>query len=120
MSFVGYSFCFFFFFQAEDGIRDLYVTGVQTCALPISRSTSTCATRQVPSGASGGLGLKRLMLFFALKFHETSVTRSRIGGNARIGSIVTGCDRSSSFSRVMHIRRGFPFTSAEHDPHFPA
>src|SRR5438874_3566861 len=27
---------FFFFFQAEDGIRDLYVTGVQTCALPIS------------------------------------------------------------------------------------
>src|SRR5438874_6984560 len=29
-------FFFFFFFQAEDGIRDLYVTGVQTCALPIS------------------------------------------------------------------------------------
>src|SRR3989440_6117734 len=27
----------FFFFQAEDGIRDLIVTGVQTCALPISR-----------------------------------------------------------------------------------
>src|SRR2546427_12056557 len=31
----------FFFFQAEDGIRDLTVTGVQTCALPIS-SSSTC------------------------------------------------------------------------------
>src|SRR5256886_7994530 len=30
-------FFFFFFFQAEDGIRDLTVTGVQTCALPISR-----------------------------------------------------------------------------------
>src|SRR5688572_9266771 len=29
-------FMFFFFFQAEDGIRDLTVTGVQTCALPIS------------------------------------------------------------------------------------
>src|SRR5216683_3383414 len=28
-----------FFFQAEDGIRDLIVTGVQTCALPISRLT---------------------------------------------------------------------------------
>src|SRR2546421_7016828 len=27
----------FFFFQAEDGIRDLIVTGVQTCALPIWR-----------------------------------------------------------------------------------
>src|SRR5256885_6266552 len=30
-------FCFFFFFQAEDGIRDYKVTGVQTCALPIYR-----------------------------------------------------------------------------------
>src|SRR5205823_8772284 len=30
---------FFFFFQAEDGIRDKLVTGVQTCALPISRSS---------------------------------------------------------------------------------
>src|SRR5690349_24992595 len=32
---VTLSMLFFFFFQAEDGIRDLYVTGVQTCALPI-------------------------------------------------------------------------------------
>src|SRR2546428_2286666 len=31
----------FFFFQAEDGIRDLIVTGVQTCALPISAWTHT-------------------------------------------------------------------------------
>src|SRR5207253_4605215 len=30
---------FFFFFQAEDGIRDGHVTGVQTCALPIYLST---------------------------------------------------------------------------------
>src|SRR2546425_252617 len=29
------TFCVFFFFQAEDGIRDKLVTGVQTCALPI-------------------------------------------------------------------------------------
>src|SRR3989337_3801843 len=28
---------YFFFFQAEDGIRDATVTGVQTCALPISK-----------------------------------------------------------------------------------
>src|SRR5580765_8753816 len=33
----------FFFFQAEDGIRDGRVTGVQTCALPIS-----CVRRRVP------------------------------------------------------------------------
>src|SRR5690349_20743744 len=35
-----------FFFQAEDGIRDLYVTGVQTCALPICRIFLT-TTRSV-------------------------------------------------------------------------
>src|SRR2546430_4857527 len=34
---IRFSVEFFFFFQAEDGIRDLTVTGVQTCALPISR-----------------------------------------------------------------------------------
>src|SRR5256886_17219016 len=33
-------FFYFFFFQAEDGIRDLTVTGVQTCALPISLAKS--------------------------------------------------------------------------------
>src|SRR5687767_15197208 len=31
-------FLYFFFFQAEDGIRDKLVTGVQTCALPILKS----------------------------------------------------------------------------------
>src|SRR3989475_824735 len=37
---------FFFFFQAEDGIRDLTVTGVQTCALPIwSRPRSATRMR---------------------------------------------------------------------------
>src|SRR5687767_15332194 len=34
---------FFFFFQAEDGIRDKLVTGVQTCALPISMSAVALA-----------------------------------------------------------------------------
>src|SRR5256886_16636463 len=34
----------FFFFQAEDGIRDLTVTGVQTCALPIWPNQTTDAT----------------------------------------------------------------------------
>src|SRR2546430_5399137 len=39
----------FFFFQAEDGIRDLTVTGVQTCALPISAAWRDPA-RATPSG----------------------------------------------------------------------
>src|SRR5690625_655532 len=34
-----------FFFQAEDGIRDGHVTGVQTCALPISRSEGPQGSR---------------------------------------------------------------------------
>src|SRR5262249_57967180 len=41
----------FFFFQAEDGIRDWSVTGVQTCALPIWVSPSTTATSRRPSAA---------------------------------------------------------------------
>src|SRR5437762_888257 len=36
---------FFFFFQAEDGIRDTSVTGVQTCALPIFRRTTGISQR---------------------------------------------------------------------------
>src|SRR2546430_7940654 len=51
----------FFFFQAEDGIRDLTVTGVQTCALPISGrpgSRTSGATppvaRDSPCGCVGG------------------------------------------------------------------
>src|SRR2546426_9337910 len=40
---------FFFFFQAEDGIRDYKVTGVQTCALPISGEQLVGGThRRVP------------------------------------------------------------------------
>src|SRR5688572_24780168 len=46
-----------FFFQAEDGIRDLTVTGVQTCALPIctaswSRRTHSCSSRRVTKTTS--------------------------------------------------------------------
>src|SRR6266478_7060259 len=41
-------FFFCFFFQAEDGIRDLTVTGVQTCALPISHGV--CAADWVVDG----------------------------------------------------------------------
>src|SRR5436190_18498756 len=42
--FASYISYYFFFFQAEDGIRDHCVTGVQTCALPIFGSPSPPAT----------------------------------------------------------------------------
>src|SRR2546430_15111155 len=40
----------FFFFQAEDGIRDLTVTGVQTCALLISKSVSIALNEALAAG----------------------------------------------------------------------
>src|SRR5256885_12077170 len=42
----------FFFFQAEDGIRDYKVTGVQTCALPISGFIGVPGLK--PAGEAGG------------------------------------------------------------------
>src|SRR2546430_5876447 len=61
--------CIFFFFQAEDGIRDLTVTGVQTCALPIC---SELLRRQPPVIVGGFLAhllchelLQRRFLFWA-------------------------------------------------------
>src|SRR5690606_40941458 len=49
----------FFFFQAEDGIRDFHVTGVQTCALPIfgnrSRARATVREQALLMGLHGGL-----------------------------------------------------------------
>src|SRR5215203_6473566 len=42
---------YFFFFQAEDGIRDIGVTGVQTCALPISTPPASKPQRRSSSGS---------------------------------------------------------------------
>src|SRR5256885_11234961 len=43
----------YFFFQAEDGIRDYKVTGVQTCALPISSSSNSPASASQLAGTTG-------------------------------------------------------------------
>src|SRR5437870_7118927 len=84
---VSFFFIFFFFFQAEDGIRDGHVTGVQTCALPISTTGRICSSfspllsycqrkscRQVanrltvgvPHASSAGLPATRVMVVSAL------------------------------------------------------
>src|SRR5215210_5397518 len=76
--------------------------------------------RHVPSPASGFRGLNFFIFFFDLKFHETSVTRSLIIGNAFIGCSKTGLSRLRSLRRVMHMSFGIPFISAEQEPHLPA
>src|SRR5690606_41206394 len=57
-SFILFRDCFFFFFQAEDGIRYFHVTGVQTCALPIYERPAASAICRVvtlvPYSATSG------------------------------------------------------------------
>src|SRR5690349_22668242 len=55
-----------FFFQAEDGIRDLYVTGVQTCALPIFQLSDN------------GAGMSAEDLALCTENHATSKIREYI------------------------------------------
>src|SRR5699024_11217433 len=77
---------FVFFVQAEDGIRDRNVTGVQTCALPICRSLSwsrpfITLSRSRPLLSRGMLGCRR----------ATEIGRARVGKECRSrGSSVQG------------------------------
>src|SRR5438445_10458038 len=56
----------FFFFQAEDGIRDIGVTGVQTCALPILK------LRELQDETHG------FVAFIPLAFHPDNTALSRV------------------------------------------
>src|SRR5947209_12641328 len=53
-SYVSRSLVFLFFFQAEDGIRDIGVTGVQTCALPISQHDAPSLRSGSPADRTPG------------------------------------------------------------------
>src|SRR5688572_30981449 len=75
-------FVFFFFFQAEDGIRDLTVTGVQTCALPISSEPKRPLGR-VPSSAPG---LRPSAPVVSLSVAATHHLRPRLSFRARCPS----------------------------------
>src|SRR2546430_3713629 len=71
---------YFFFFQAEDGIRDLTVTGVQTCALPIlSDWYSTCAVLIVMprSFSSGAASISSYFFAVARSEEHTSELQSQ-------------------------------------------
>src|SRR5207253_5777182 len=69
-----------FFFQAEDGIRDGHVTGVQTCALPISLAYRTPSSTCWPEAAPGA----RYTLSFETEpatGSKYSLTRLRLAAN---------------------------------------
>src|SRR5690606_40535549 len=56
----------FFFFQAEDGIRDFHVTGVQTCALPICHRCARATYPEAPRAAASPPYLVLLPVGFAV------------------------------------------------------
>src|SRR5258708_30000143 len=80
-----------FFFQAEDGIRDDLVTGVQTCALPISSNRSS------PTGVAGGHSFATIVAGSAHTCATTSQGSVFCWGRNSSGQIgdATTSDRSS-------------------------
>src|SRR2546422_5881413 len=84
----------FFFFQAEDGIRDVAVTGVQTCALPISIQRAAHAFKS----AAATIGAHRLAQLL-----EQMEASARSGDVARAQSALQ--DVSSEALTVLdHVR----------------
>src|SRR5205085_7940671 len=85
-----------FFFQAEDGIRDLTVTGVQTCALPIHPPTATLAITAAAASQRGGTARARAGRGCAAgALRRSALIRASICGHrSRGGSIAGDSSRS--------------------------
>ena len=77
----------FFFFQAEDGIRDHCVTGVQTCALPIYKKRGAAATRNGQYKMKGRCRSKKWSVnkVGMLPQREPGIIKSGGAAAARIG-----------------------------------
>src|SRR5438132_4708557 len=78
-------FLFFFFFQAEDGIRVHCVTGVQTCALPISDRGRKRKGHRCPIGIPNG-GLERRRARFPAPFDPSCRTESLADAGDDVGA----------------------------------
>src|SRR6266496_950434 len=82
---------FFFFFQAEDGIRDLYVTGVQTCALPIWIDSAVIGGRvRVGVGLERPAVLREGILSDRIRKEKKAVDSEGDAGGASLISLVRG------------------------------
>src|SRR6266542_5070768 len=66
-------FCVFFFFQADDGIRDATVTGVQTCALPIFEYAEDPMTLASLFNTIGGIHWQRGDFAAAISYVDRSL-----------------------------------------------
>src|SRR5207244_9105077 len=75
---------FFFFFQAEDGIRDDLVTGVQTCALPISERRSSWTQYRNMEGKPAGTYSRRASTSAICASRSAVVFRSWVTREARL------------------------------------
>src|SRR5260221_8285865 len=74
----------FFFFQAEDGIRDHCVTGVQTCALPIlAHDTGSSSSDKITSNpALAGSGDANAVVHFTVDSNPVAGTATANGSGA--------------------------------------
>src|SRR4051794_41217170 len=105
-----FSFFFFFFFQAEDGIRDGRVTGVQTCALPISwlRARKSPRRSLALDAALAQAAGRSVMLALQMANNETGVLQPITEAVARVhahGGIVVS-DAVQERKRVVWGKRG--------------
>src|SRR3712207_8690946 len=77
---------YLFFFQAEDGIRDIGVTGVQACALPISASNKWLNGQNLTRRDANALDVSEVLTRTAARTDVPEITRSeerRVGKECR-------------------------------------
>src|SRR5438552_13168724 len=75
----------FFFFQAEDGIRDDLVTGVQTCALPISIEDLAPGAKIRRHSGSAAAGARSSMAWLSRRVVGKRSEERRVGKECRCG-----------------------------------
>src|SRR5260370_19772263 len=81
-----------FFFQAEDGIRDSSVTGVQTCALPIFKDITAECARVHTIGSSGGA------LPAAVRYEPTVILLEVSSGQ----TVQSGAEHANRSAKAVH------------------
>src|SRR5690606_40980212 len=106
LHYVIYDSYIFFFFQAEDGIRDFHVTGVQTCALPIFLLFGLEPGRPRSGAASGAAsfeGTSQSHLIGVLRVAANRQARSQAGDLNTQGSQSTHQVHGGGFALKVRV-----------------